>query len=152
MGNPSKTLANVEDTLHSVIVSLIDGQKGFQAIGDAVKDELLKKYFLEESLKRAEFRGDLETVLHQEGVHDISERGSVAGAIHRAWAGLQGKMHEGDHALLTTAESAETETSQAYRDALDKELPLPVRQLLSTQAAQIDLSLDYVRAACDSSK
>jgi uncharacterized protein (TIGR02284 family) len=150
MVNASTTLRNVEDALRSVIVSLIDAQRGYQKLGETVKDDLLKNYFLAESLICAQFRGDLEAVLHQEGMHDIVETGSVSGAIYHMWAGLQAKLHEGDHALLVTAEQAGGDTVRAYRDALDKELPLPVRQLLSSQAAAIEDSHDYVKEARDS--
>jgi len=152
MKNPSATHQNVENTLRSIIVSLIDAQKGFQRLGENLKDEMFKKYFLWESLKRAAFRGQLEAVLHQEGMRDIVEGGTLGGAISRMWASLQAKLHEGDLALLITAEQAEIDTVQSYRDALDKELPLPVRQLLSSQAAFIEGSLDYIRSARNGSK
>ena len=61
MPHPSDTLHELESTLQSVIETLIDGQEGFQKIGEDLKDETLKRYFLEESLRRAEFRGELET-------------------------------------------------------------------------------------------
>ncbi|MGA9670626.1 MAG: PA2169 family four-helix-bundle protein [Terracidiphilus sp.] len=152
MPNSSNTLHEVETTLRSVIQSLIDGQEGFQKIGDELKNETHKRYFLAESLKRAEFRGELETVLHQEGVHDIKEDGTTSGALHRAWADIKSKLGGGDHTLLVTAEQGEDEAKTAYKDALDKELPLPVRQLLSTQSAHIQASHDYVKAARDSTK
>jgi uncharacterized protein (TIGR02284 family) len=148
----SKTISEVEDTLRSVIESLIDGQEGFQKIGDNLKDETLKRYFLAESLKRAQFRGDLEEVLHQEGVHDIKEKGSVTGAIHRTWGDIKTKLGGGDHALLETAEQGEDAAKKAYADAMEKELPLPIRQILATQAAHIQSSHDYVKAARDSRK
>lgn len=151
MANPSSTLQEVESTLRQVIQSLIDGQEGFQKIGDELKDETLKRFFLQESLNRAEFRGQLETVLHQEGVHDIDESGTASGAIHRAWAGLKAKLGGGDHTLLVTAEEAEDEAKAAYEHALGKELPLPVRQLLTTQSVHIQASHDLVKAARDSS-
>jgi len=145
----SKTISEVEDTLRSVIESLIDGQEGFQKIGDNLKDETLKRYFLAESLKRAQFRGDLEEVLHQEGVHDIKEKGSVTGAIHRTWGDIKTKLGGGDHTLLETAEQGEDAAKKAYADAMEKELPLPIRQILATQAAHIQSSHDYVKAARD---
>ena len=77
MSHPSNTLKEVEETLRLVIENLIDGQNGFQKIGDEIKDETLKTYFLAESLKRAQFRGELETILHQEGVHDIKEKAEI---------------------------------------------------------------------------
>jgi uncharacterized protein (TIGR02284 family) len=150
MSTATKTTnKEVEDTLRSVIQSLIDGQEGFKKIGDELKDDILKRYFLAESLKRASFRGDLENVLHQEGVHDVKESGTVGGALHRTWGDLKAKMGGGDHTLLETAEQGEDVAKKAYKDALDKELPLPIRQILTTQSAHIQTSHDYVKAARD---
>ncbi len=150
MPSPSNTLKEVEETLLLVIQSLIDSQEGFQKIGDTLKDEALKRYFLTESLNRAHFRGSLETILHQEGVHDIKERGSVTAVLVRAWGNLKTALGGGDHALLETAEQAEDETLEAYEDALTRELPLPVRQLLVSQSAHIQSSHDYIKIARDS--
>jgi hypothetical protein len=46
----------VKETLHSVIESLIDGEEGFQKIGEDLKDESLRHSFTAESLKHASFR------------------------------------------------------------------------------------------------
>ena len=142
----------VIDTLHDVIESLIDGQEGFQKIGDHLKSETLKKYFLAESLKRSQFRGELETMLHSKGDHDPKESGSVSGAIHRTWGDLKAHLGGSDHTLLETAEQGEDAAKKAYKYALEKELPLPVKQLLTTQYAHIQKSHDYVKTARDSSK
>jgi uncharacterized protein (TIGR02284 family) len=142
----------VEETLDGVIKSLIDGQEGFQKIGEHLKDETLRKYFAAESLKRAQFRGELEDVLHREGVHDVKEKGTVSGAIHRAWGDLKAHLGGGDHTLLETAEAGEDEAKKAYKQALEKELPLPIKQLLTAQYAHIQTSHDYVKAARDSRK
>ncbi len=88
------TISNkeVEETLRSVIQSLIDGQEGFKQIGEKLEDPTLKRYFAAESLKRASFRGELETVLHTHGVPDIKESGTCKWlAIHRAWAEVKGE-------------------------------------------------------------
>jgi uncharacterized protein (TIGR02284 family) len=156
MPNSSSTLHETEETLRSVIENLIDDQEGFQTIGNELKDETLKHYFLAESLRRAEFRDELENMLHREGVRDVKEKGTVAGALHRAWGDLKVKLGGGDHSLLVTAEQAEDEAKRVYEEALEKaiekEFPLPVRQLLTRQSAQIEASHDYVRAARDASK
>ncbi|HTW80324.1 MAG TPA: PA2169 family four-helix-bundle protein, partial [Terracidiphilus sp.] len=88
-------------------------------------------------------------VLHREGVHDIKESGTAEGTAQRVWAGLKSRLGGGDHTLLATAEESEDETAAAYDRAMDSYLPLPVRQLLTTQAAHVKLSHDYVRAARD---
>jgi uncharacterized protein (TIGR02284 family) len=152
MSNASATLKEVEQALRNVIQNLIDGQEGFKQIGDELKNETHKRYFLAESLKRAQFRGDLETVLHQEGIHDIKESGTAAGAVHRTWGNIKHALGGGDHTLLETAEQGEDAAKAAYEDAMNRDLPLPIRQILATQSAHIHVSHDYVKAARDNSK
>jgi uncharacterized protein (TIGR02284 family) len=135
--------------LNSLINTLLDSQKGFADTGEHLKDETLKRYFLAESLKRASFRGDLEEILHQNGVHDIKESGTTAGSLHRVWGDLKAKLGGGDHTLLETAEQGEDEVKKAYADALDQELPLPVRQLLAEQQAHVLTSHDFVKSHRD---
>lgn len=142
----------VEETLRSVIQSLIDGQEGFQKIGEHLKDETLRRYFAAESLERAQFRGDIEETLHQEGVHDVKETGTVGGTINRTWGDLKAYLGGEDHTLLETTEAGEDAAKKAYQKALDKELPSPIKQLLSTQYAHIAASHDYVKTARDSRK
>jgi len=145
MSSDSGKQHEVQRVLLSVINALQDSQKGFADLGEHLQDETLKRYFLAESLKRASFRGDLEEALHQNGVHDIKENGTTVGTLHRVWGDLKAKLGGGDHGLLETAESGEDEAKKAYADALNQELPLPVRQLLAEQQAHILASHDYVR-------
>jgi uncharacterized protein (TIGR02284 family) len=150
----SRKLTNkeVEETLRSVIQTLIDGQEGFQNIGEHLKDENLRRYFAAESLKRAQFRGDLEEILHQEGVHDVKETGTVGGTVNRTWGDIKAHLGGGDHTLLETTEAGEDAAKKAYQKALENELPLPIKQLLDTQYAHIQTSHDYVKDARDSRK
>jgi uncharacterized protein (TIGR02284 family) len=141
----STTNKEMESVLLDVIKTLQDGQKGFAEIGEHLKDEILKRYFLAESLKRANFRAELENELHRAGMSDVSDSGSVAGALHRAWGDLKAKLGGGDHTLLETAEQGEDEAKKAYKDALEHDLPLPIRQVLTEQQAHILTSHDYVR-------
>lgn len=152
MSSPSKDRKETESALRSVIQSLIDGQEGFKKIGEQIKDETLRDYFLAESLTRAQFRGVLESILHQEGVHDIRESGTTAGSIRRAWSDLKSTLGGGDRSLLATAEGGENEAAEAYGKAIEACLPLPVRLVLSTQAAHIEKSHDFVKAARDTKK
>ena len=134
-----------EKVLLDVIKSLQDGQKGFADIGEHLKDDTLKRYFLAESLKRANYRAELENELHRAGVADIKEGGSIAGAIHRTWGDLKAKLGGGDHTLLETAEAGEDVAKKAYKDALEKPLPDPIRRVLTEQHSHIQASHDYVR-------
>lgn len=101
---------------------------------------------------RAQFRSELEAVLLQEGIHDNEESGTVAGTLNRVWGELKAAIGGTDHTLLVTAEQAEDHAKQAYRNALEKDLPFPAQQLLISQALHIQASHDFVRAARDSTK
>jgi uncharacterized protein (TIGR02284 family) len=142
----------IERALRSVIQSLIDGQEGFQKIGEHLKEEALRRYFAAESLKRAEFRGAIEGVLHRDGVHDVKEKGTVEGTVERTWADLKAHLGGGDHTLLATAEELEDSAVESYEQALSEDLPLPIKQMLTSQYAHIEASHDYVKAARDSRK
>jgi len=139
----------MESVLLDVIKSLQDGQKGFAEIGEHLKNDMLKRYFLAESLKRANFRAELENELHRAGMADVVESGTVSGALHRVWAELKANLGGGDHTLLETAEQGEDEAKKAYKDALEHDLPFPIRALLTEQQAHVLSSHDYVRAHRD---
>src|ERR1700692_3461427 len=135
--------------LKEVVNALQDSQKGFADIGEQLKDETLKRYFLAESLKRASFHGDLETELHHAGVHDIHETGTTAGALHRIWGDLKAKVLRGDHELLVTAEQGEDAAKKTYASALEQPLPAPIQQLLTNQQAHIFAAHDFIRSHRD---
>ena len=135
-----------ERVLLDVIKSLIDGQKGFADIGEHLKDDTLKRYFLAESLKRANFRAELENELHRAGMADVNQSGTAVASVHRVWGDLKAHLGAGsDHQLLVTAEQGEDVAKKAYKEALEKDLPMPVRDLLTEQQAHVLSSHDYVR-------
>ncbi len=147
MGSPSKDLKEAEGSLRVVIENLIDAQEGLQKIGEKIEDAPLKRFFLSESLKRAQFRGELENILHQEGVQDLKETGTAAGTFIRAWTELRTKLGAGEASLLEAAEEAEHTTSDAYETALHNDLPNPMKEVLVQQALWIVASHDAIRAA-----
>jgi uncharacterized protein (TIGR02284 family) len=149
MQNSSSDFKDTQYAVQNVIENLIDSQEALQQIGEHLHDEVVKHFFLAESLRRAEFRGELETILHREGVRDIHESGTIAGTVHRIWARLKSTLGGGDGSLLATAEAIEDGVYDAYDKALNSNLPLSTRQVLRSQSAHVKLSHDYVRAARD---
>ena len=141
--------SEVQSVLKAIVNILEDSQKGFADIGEHLQDETLKRYFLAESLKRANFRGELENELHRHGVADVHETGTTAGAIHRTWGDLKAKLGGGDKTLLETAESGEDTAKKAYAEALKQDLPVPIRQLLTEQQSHVLASHDFVKAQRD---
>src|SRR5665213_41695 len=103
-GSTSHKVQELESTLRSLIGVLEDSQRGMAEIGERLKDQTLRRYFLMESLRRANFRGELENILHQHGVADVRESGTAVGAVYRAWAELKAALGAGDEAMLKIAE------------------------------------------------
>jgi uncharacterized protein (TIGR02284 family) len=144
------SLLEKEDTgfaIYTVIQSLIDSQEALVEIGERLEDKDLKQFLLAESLKRAEFRGQLESVLNQEGVGNLRESETVPGPVQSALADLRLRPHDaGFHALMATAEQGEDAAREAYDHAISAYLPLPMRELLTAQASHIQESHDFVKA------
>ncbi len=135
----------LETTLRSLIRVLGDSQRGMAEIGERLNDTTLRRYFLMESLRRANFRGELENILHQHGVADVHESGTAVGSVYRAWAELKSALGAGDDAMLATAEQGEEEARDAYATALNVELPVPVRQKIAEQRTHILIAHEYLR-------
>ncbi len=135
--------------LKAVVNALEDSQKGFADLAEHLKSPQLREFFAAESLRRASYRGELESELHHAGVKDIKETGTTAGTIHRIWGDLKAKVISGDHEILVTAEQGEDAAKKAYADALEQPLPFPIRQLLVTQQAHVLASHNFVRDTRD---
>jgi len=148
----AETLKIEKSVLLNVIEALHDSQKGFAEIGEHLKDDQLKRYFLATSLQRARFRADLENELHREGMADVNQAGSSGGALRRNWADLKVKLGGGDHTLLVTAEAGEDDAKKVYEEALKHDLPRPVQAMLEEQMAHILTSHDYVKKHRDELK
>jgi uncharacterized protein (TIGR02284 family) len=131
---------------------LVDSEEGFEKLGEEIKAPSLRRYFLEESSTRAQFLTELEAVLFHEGIENNKETGTFAAALNRAWGDLKAALGGSDHGLLVTAEAGEDHVREAYRNALDMELPFPLQQLLIAQAERVQDSHDFVRTARDSTK
>ncbi len=149
MGHELAELREAEDSLQSVVNSLIDSQVNFRKLGEEMSDPLLKEIFLAESMQRARFRGDLEAVLHEEGVHDITETGTVAGTLRRAWGEVKSRIVRGDVILLGRAEDSEVAIIKVYGEALQTAFPFPVRQMIVSQYASINSTYDFVKSVRD---
>jgi uncharacterized protein (TIGR02284 family) len=144
---PQKTLKTLVQTLH-------DGQEGFRQSSENVKSPQLKETFSQFSLQRAKFAGDLESELRTLGEEDPQKEGStLGGKIHRGWIDLKSALTKNtDHAVLEEAERGEDVAVKAYKDALENELPAPIREIVANQAVEVKAAHDEVKSLRDSTK
>jgi uncharacterized protein (TIGR02284 family) len=158
MAGSSNEMQGAGTVVYSVIQSLIESQEALVEIGEKLENMDLKRFFLAESLKRAEFRGELESVLNQEGVGALQQSRSAkpvpaetaSRPVYRIVAGLRSRLRDaGDDTLLATAEEGEDAAKEAYDHAMSSCLPEPVREILASQASHIQESQNFVKAARD---
>ena len=135
-----------KDVVKEVVEVLHDGHKGFAELAEHIKDPQVKAFFVKESQTRAEYASELESA----ALLKKEEGGTAAGAMHRFWGELKGKMGGGDHTLLETAEQGEDTAKEAYQKALKESVVSgTVRQILTKQQNHIQQSHDQVKAFRD---
>jgi uncharacterized protein (TIGR02284 family) len=134
--------------IYALIQSLIDSQEALVEVGEKLEDRDLKRYFLAESLKRAEFRLELEAVLNQEGVGDVREGETEPGSVQHALAHLRLRSADASFdALLAAAEQGEDAARQAYANAINTLLPPSIEDVLTSQASHISESHNFLKTA-----
>jgi uncharacterized protein (TIGR02284 family) len=133
-------------TLNGLIETLKDGQEGFRQSASGVDDPQLKTVFDAFSLQRSRFAGELQNEVVRLGDSDPEDSSSTAGALHRTWINITSAVTSRDrHYILAEAERGEDSAVSAYQEALQKELPGPVRDIVSRQAAEVKMAHDKIR-------
>ena len=79
------------------------------------------------------------------GEHDPDRKGSVGGALHRAWADLKANLGGGDQAILNSVEQGEDTAKQAYEKAIREPLPSNISAVVRQQAQSIYAAHDQAK-------
>src|SRR5215204_3075998 len=147
------TTASNEDvisTLNGLIETCKDGQNGFQEAAEGVERSDLKSLFYEFSQQRAQFAGELQSLVQSLG-GDPENTGSVAAALHRGWINIKSAVTGKDEeAILNECERGEDSAKNAYKDALEEPLPGNVMEVVQTQYQSVQSAHDRVKALRDS--
>ncbi len=139
--------------LKELILSGRDAEQGYQQAADRVKVPELVELFEGYALQRKKFVVELEERLRTlRGTPP--DRGTVAGAMHRAWIGLTGTMEAAEtHALLAECERGEDFAAKAYGAALgEANVDVQTRGIIQRQYEQVQAAHDRVRQLRDSAE
>ena len=139
--------STTRDTLKSLVRTLNDGKEGFRQASESVKDTDLKELFSKFSLQRSKFAGELQAELLTLGEEDPQDEGTTfSGKLHRGWIDIKSALTKADrHAVLAEAERGEDVAKKAYKDALETDLPAPLRAIISEQSAEVLAAHNTVR-------
>ena len=132
--------------LNQLIRTCRDGEEGFRAAAEAVKNNHLKSVFLDYSDQRAKFASELQLRIAKLGGHP-STTGSFAAVAHRGWMSLKTTLTGHDEsAVIAECGRGEDAALQAYERALSKAVPAELRELIQRQCEQVRAAHNRVRS------
>ena len=137
---------NVISTLNNLIETCKDGENGFRAAADGVRNSELRTLFNTYSQQRAQFAAELQQEVRRLG-GDPENTGSVAATLHRGWLNIKSTVTgEDEGAVISECERGEDAAVRNYQDALNEMLPADVLSLVQRQYGQVKEAHDRVRA------
>jgi uncharacterized protein (TIGR02284 family) len=135
----------VISTLNRLIELNRDDQKGYQEAAEKIQSAQIKTFCFEQSRSRARFVGELQPLVLSLG-DEPENTGTVAGALHRGWMDLKSALGGGDQAILAATETSEHQSSNEYKEALAKNLPANVRELVERQFHSVQQAHKWVQS------
>ncbi|HTK39052.1 MAG TPA: PA2169 family four-helix-bundle protein [Pyrinomonadaceae bacterium] len=140
---------DVISILNGLIEICKDGQEGFQTAAEGIERSDLKSLFYEFSQQRAQFAGELQSLVQTLG-GKAENAGSFSGALHRGWMNIKSAVTGKDEAsILNECERGEDSAKNAYRDALKDSLPTYIYDTVQAQYASVQQAHDRVKALRD---
>jgi uncharacterized protein (TIGR02284 family) len=142
---------DVISTINGLIETCKDGQEGFKQAAEGVQNSQLKSVFYELGQQRSQFVGELQGLVRELG-GDPENSGSFTGAIHRGWINIKSVVTgKDDTAILNECERGEDVAKNAYKEALEQNLPMNVQSTIQKQYSAVQSAHDQVKALRDSS-
>jgi uncharacterized protein (TIGR02284 family) len=136
---------DVVSTLNGLIETCKDGENGFKKASEEAKEPSLQALFAKYSAQRTGYSRELQQAVASLG-EKPAESGHVAATLHRGWMTLKESLskHE-DTAIIDEAEAGEDAAVKAYREALAKDLPTTVLEMVRRQFAGIQEAHGTIR-------
>jgi uncharacterized protein (TIGR02284 family) len=139
--------------LEKLIETCRDSQNGYRDAAEHTKSPQLRQFFNQQSIERAQFAGQLENEVIHLGDHNPERKGTVSGAIHRAWFDLKEKFSGNEESILNSVESGEDTAKHEFEQALQEgHLPVNIYTIVRQQATHVVAAHDRVRELRDERK
>jgi len=140
------------DTLNGLIENCKDGEYGFRASAEHLRNPATRTRFAQAADRCAQAASQLAAEVTRLG-GTAEDDGSVSGAMHRGWVAVRGTLStQTELAILEEAERGEDKALERYRHALQQPLPEPVRTLVQTQYEDAKRNHEEVRRLRDNAR
>lgn len=124
---------DIVDTLNDLIETSKDGEYGFHASAEYLKDPAIKDSFVRRAEDCRSAAAELQSLVVRFG-GKAEDGGTAAGAMHRGWVAVKGTLAGyTDKAILEETERGEDSALNSYRKALEQALPPDVRAVVERQ-------------------
>lgn len=140
---------DVISTLNDLIETCKDGEAGFRACADDIRNAQIKSLFESRAIGCQQAAVELQEFVRAYG-GDPATRSSLAGSLHRRWVDIKAAIAgQDEHAVLSECERGEDVALRSYRKALEKVLPPEVRAVVERQYQGVLRNHDQVKALRD---
>jgi uncharacterized protein (TIGR02284 family) len=137
------------DTLNTLIETSKDGEYGFRTSAEHLKTADIKQLFTRRAEECRQAAAELQQIVARLG-GDAEDGGSVSGAAHRGWVAVKGTLSGySEKSILEETERGEDAALEAYRKALEKQLPTDVRSTVERQYEGVKRNHVQVRTLRD---
>ncbi len=147
MNNPAEKAIK---TLNNLIEICRDGEKGYTLAADKEKNPEQASLYKQYATERGRFVSELQDALEELGAHS-SEGGNMgaaaAGAVHRGWINIKSVATGSEtEVIVAECERGEDAAVDAYKEALENELPEDVRMVVEKQYQMVQKAHDRMSA------
>lgn len=143
---------NTVDILNKLIETSKDGEYGFRASAEYLKNPDIQRLFLQRAEECRQAVVELQAQVQLYG-GKAEDSGSAAAAVHRGWVAVKGKLAGyTDKAILEETERGEDKAMSDYREALEAALPADARSLVERQFEGVKRNHAQVRALRDQAR
>ena len=144
MTNHEETIA----ALNELIEYCKDGEYGYKAAAEDIKNPLWKPYFISYSGQRAQFASDLEYQVVELG-QSPEYHTSLTGDLHRTWIDIKAAIESGDEkGILAECERGDEAAVKKYEEVLEStELPDSLRNIIAQQHEKIKSAYEHIKAS-----
>jgi uncharacterized protein (TIGR02284 family) len=143
---------DVTSTLNDLIECCKDGEYGYRASAEQLKDPTIKDLFTRRAAECQRSAKELQGLVVQLG-GEPDDSGTAMGAVHRGWVATKAKLtsYEDLHVLEET-ERGEDKAMSTYRDALQQDMPSSVRSVVEQQYEGVKRNHAEVRSLRDKAR
>lgn len=143
---------DIIDTLNDLIETSKDGEYGFRASAEYLRDPQVKQLLVNRADDCMRAVRELQALVAQYG-GKAEDKGSAAAALHRGWVAVKGTLAGySDAAILEETERGEDVAMASYRKALKAELPPQVLTVVERQYEGVKRNHAQVRELRDRAK